>query len=73
MLPDIDGWEVYRQIKADPELAKIAIIIVSARSEAQDAADGNRVVDNDRFIEKPFSVQGLIDAVNEVTEQLPVS
>lgn len=73
MLPDVDGWEVYRQIKADPELSKIGVIIVSARSQAQDAAAGNRVTGNDRFIEKPFSVQGLIDAVNEVTEQLLVS
>jgi len=73
MLPDIDGWEGYRQIKADEELSKIAIIIVSARSQAQDAADGNKVIGNDRFIEKPFSVQGLINAVNEVTAQLPVN
>jgi CheY-like chemotaxis protein len=26
MLPDMDGWEVYRQIKADPELKDIPII-----------------------------------------------
>ena len=26
MLPDMDGWEVYRQIKADPELKNIPII-----------------------------------------------
>jgi DNA-binding response OmpR family regulator len=73
MLPDIDGWEVYRQIKEDAELSKIGVIIVSARSQAQDAADGNQVTGNDRFIEKPFSVQGLINAVNEVTAQLPVN
>ena len=72
MLPDVDGWEVYRQIKKDPELANLAVIIVSARSEAQDAAEGNQVTGSDRFIEKPFSVQALIDAVNEATAQLPV-
>ena len=73
MLPDVDGWEVYRQIKKDPELSNLAVIIVSARSQAQDAADGNQVIGKDRFIEKPFSVQALIDAVNEATAQLPVS
>lgn len=73
MLPDIDGWEIYRQIKADAELSKIAVIIVSARSEAHDAAAGKHVIGNDRFIEKPFSVQGLIDAVKDVTAQVPVS
>jgi len=49
------------------------VIIVSARSEAQDAAAGNQVIGKDRYVEKPFSVQELIDAVNEVTTQLPVS
>jgi DNA-binding response OmpR family regulator len=73
MLPDIDGWEIYRQMKEDKELSKIPVIIVSAKSEAQDAAAGLRVVGNDRFVEKPFEVQNLINVVNEVTEQLPVS
>ena len=72
MLPDIDGWEVYRQIKADKDLSKIPVIIVSARSEEQDAAAGYKVIDNDRFIEKPFEVQNLINTVHEVTEHLPV-
>ena len=73
MLPDVDGWEVYQQIKKDPELSNLAVIIVSARSEAQDAAAGHQVIGKDRYVEKPFSVQELIDAVNEVTTQLPVS
>jgi len=72
MLPDIDGWEVYGQLKEDEELSKIPVIIVSARSEAQDAAAGFSVKGNDRYIEKPFEVQNLINVVNEVTEQLPV-
>ena len=72
MLPDIDGWEVYRQMKADKELAKIPVIIISARSAEQDAAAGHQVTGNDRFIEKPFEVQNLINTVNEVTEHLPV-
>lgn len=72
MLPDIDGWEVYEQMKADVELSKIPVIIISARKEEQDAAAGHRVVGNDRFIEKPFEVENLIRTVNEVAELLPV-
>lgn len=64
MLPDIDGWELYRQMKHDRELSKVPIIIVSARSEAQDAAKGFQVIDNDRFIEKPFEIKALVEAVN---------
>ena len=73
MLPDIDGWELYRQMKTDKELAKVPIIIVSARSEEQDAANGFRVIDNDRFIQKPFEVKELIDTVTHMLEKWPVS
>ena len=73
MLPDIDGWDLYRQMKTDKELAKVPIIIVSARSEEQDAASGFRVIDNDRFIQKPFEVKELIDTVTHMLEKWPVS
>ncbi len=73
MLPDIDGWELYRQMKTDKELAKVPIIIVSARSEEQDAANGFHVIDNDRFIQKPFEVKELIDTVTHMLEKWPVN
>ena len=73
MLPDIDGWDLYRQMKTDKELAKVPIIIVSARSEEQDAANGFHVIDNDRFIQKPFEVKELIDTVTHMLEKWPVS
>jgi len=38
MLPDMDGWELYRQIKADPELRHIPIQVVTARAEGIDDA-----------------------------------
>jgi len=73
MLPDIDGWDLYRQMKIDKELAKVPIIIVSARSEEQDAASGFHVIDNDRYIQKPFEVKELIDTVTHMLEKWPVS
>lgn len=72
MLPDIDGWEIYHQMKADKELSKMPVIIVSARDQEQDAAAGNFVIGNDRFVSKPFEVRDLINAVNEVVDQFPV-
>lgn len=72
MLPDIDGWDVYQQMKDDDELAKIPVIIISARNPEQDAAEGHQVIGNDRFIEKPFEIKNLIHTVNEVATKLPV-
>jgi len=68
MLPDINGWEIYRQMKEDEDLADIPVIIVSARSQARDAAAGLKVVGNDQYVEKPFDVQKLVGAVDRVLE-----
>jgi len=71
MLPDIDGWEIYRRMKEDEELAQLPVIIVSARSAKLDAKRGRQVLGNDRFVEKPFEVAHLINTVNSVLEQQP--
>lgn len=73
MLPDIDGWELYRQMKADKELSKVPVIIVSAKDEQQDAAYGYHVIDDDRFVQKPFEVEELINTVHQALERLPAS
>lgn len=73
MLPDVDGWELYRELKDDQELAQVPVVIVSARSEEDDAQDGYHVVGDDRFVEKPFEVKELIEIVNHVLKREPVN
>ncbi len=66
MLPDIDGWDVYRQLKADEYLAEIPVIIVSARSLENDQKLGHRLEGHDRFVQKPFGIEQLLETVYEV-------
>lgn len=73
MLPDIDGWDIYQQMKEDEELVRLPVIIVSARDRDQDARSGRFVVGDDCFIEKPFEVKDLINAVNEALEKQAMS
>ena len=73
MLPDIDGWDIYQQMKEDEELARLPVIIVSARDAKQDAKHGRSVIGKDRFVEKPFEVKVLINAVNQALEKETVS
>ena len=68
MLPDIDGWEVYRQMKQDEELSDIPVIIVSARSQAQDEASGHKVQPPDQYVQKPFEAPELMKIVEEVIQ-----
>ena len=73
MLPDVDGWEIYSQMKEDEELAQVPVIIVSARSASQDAKRGRKVIGNDRYVEKPFEISNLISIVNDALERQPVN
>lgn len=73
MLPDVDGWELYRELKDDKELAQVPVVIVSARNEEDDAQDGYHVVGDDRFVEKPFEVKELIEVVNHILKREPVN
>lgn len=66
MLPDVDGWEIYREMKADEELSKVPVIVISARDQKQDAAAGYYVVGGDRYLEKPFEIDDLLKTVYEV-------
>ena len=73
MLPDIDGWEIYRQMKADDELRYVPVIIISARDEQRDAQAGHHVIGDDRFLKKPFEIDDLVNTVYDVIEKHPVS
>ncbi len=73
MLPDIDGWDIYEQMKKDEELSQVPVIIISARSRDQDAKSGRRLIGNDKYVEKPFEVKELIEIVSGVLESQPVN
>jgi DNA-binding response OmpR family regulator len=73
MLPDIDGWEIYRQMKDDDELVHVPVIIISARDEQRDAKAGHHVIGDDRYLKKPFEIDDLVNTVYEVIEKHPVT
>lgn len=64
MLPNIDGYKVCRLLKFDKKYRHIPVILISARSEAQDRELG-RQVGADDFVPKPFDPQVLADKVRE--------
>ena len=66
MMPDMDGWEVYRQMKADQELADIPVIVVTARAQTIDKVLGLQVAKVADYITKPFGPKDLIDSIKRV-------
>jgi two-component system phosphate regulon response regulator PhoB len=65
MLPDLDGIEVCRRIRADDALARTPIIMLTAKSEESDVVLGLGVGADD-YVTKPFSVKEVIARVQAV-------
>ncbi|GAB4445874.1 MAG: hypothetical protein Kow0031_28460 [Anaerolineae bacterium] len=66
MMPDVDGWEVYRQMKADKSLADIPVIIVTARAQSIDKVLGLQVAKVDDYITKPFGPRELLASIQKI-------
>ncbi|MBI2331126.1 MAG: response regulator [Chloroflexi bacterium] len=69
MMPDMDGWEVYQQMKAEASLRDIPVIVVTAKAQNIDKVLGLHIAKVDDYIAKPFSPQELMDSVEKVFSQ----
>lgn len=66
MMPDMDGWEVYQQMKADEELRDIPVIVVTAKAQSIDKVLGLHIAKVDDYVTKPFGPQELWESVSRV-------
>ena len=67
MMPVLDGFEVIRRLRANPETADIQIVILSALNSNEDVVKGFNVGAND-FIMKPIIMEKLLTCVvNQLT------
>jgi two-component system alkaline phosphatase synthesis response regulator PhoP len=63
MLPDRDGWDITRAIRAHPHLANTPIIMLTARVEDVDKILGLELGADD-YITKPFNPREVVARVN---------
>jgi DNA-binding response OmpR family regulator len=66
MMPEMDGWEVYQQMKADETTKDIPVIVVTAKAQSIDKVLGLHIAKVDDYIAKPFSPQELLASVDSV-------
>jgi two-component system phosphate regulon response regulator PhoB len=66
-MPKLDGFEVCRQLKTEPETAGIKVVILSARGADTDRARG-REAGADDYFSKPFSPVQLLNKVYALLE-----
>ena len=66
MMPDVDGWEVYRQMKADDALKDIPVIVITAKAQSIDRVLGLHIAKVDDYITKPFGPHELLESVHSI-------
>jgi len=65
-MPDMDGWDVYHQLKSEEISRNIPVIVITAKAQNIDKVLGLRVAKVEDYIAKPFSPQELLERVDEV-------
>ena len=63
ILPDMDGFEVLRQIKADPATASIPVIVLSNLGQQEDIARGVALGAKDYLIKAHHAPQEIVDKI----------
>jgi two-component system, cell cycle response regulator DivK len=64
MLPALDGFQVARQLKADPATRTIPIVAVSAMARADDR-EAALAAGCDEFVRKPFELDDLENMIRK--------
>lgn len=65
MMPDVDGYQVCEQIKADPNLNTTKVVFLSAKSKKLDIEKGYQV-GADLYVKKPFATKELLQKIKEL-------
>jgi len=66
MMPDMDGWDVYQQMKSGEQTRDIPVIVVTAKAQNIDKVLGLHIAKVEDYISKPFSPHELLESVEKV-------
>ena len=58
MMPEMDGWRFRMELKKEPDLAEIPVVILSAHGNVRDAALALGAAD---YLRKPLSIDSLLE------------
>jgi DNA-binding response OmpR family regulator len=67
MMPGRSGLDVLGELRSDPELAPVPVIMLTARTQAVDR-EATQEAGAERFLAKPFSPRELLAIVSDVLE-----
>jgi DNA-binding response OmpR family regulator len=67
MLPEVSGYEICQNVRMDPKLKDVKILMMTARGSAMERRKG-LALGADGFIAKPFELKELRDEVRKLLE-----
>ena len=65
MMPEMDGYELVASLRADPHLAEVPVIMLTARTEETDMVQGY-TSGTDLYLTKPFNPTELLAFVQRI-------
>jgi DNA-binding response OmpR family regulator len=65
MLPGRSGYDILRDLRADPETAHLPVLMLTARGQTRDRELAEKLGVN-RFMVKPFSNAEVLDAIRDL-------
>lgn len=70
MLPEMDGYEILRRLRADQRTADLPILMLTAKGQAEDRETALDL-GADLFITKPFANSDITEAVDQLAAGRP--
>jgi DNA-binding response OmpR family regulator len=67
MMPTVDGWEVLRLLRSNPETEAVQVVLLTAKGEIHDIMFALQQGAAD-YITKPFGKRELLERVSRVLE-----
>ena len=66
MLPQINGFEILKQLRGTPQISGLPVIVITAKGQAQDRTTAANL-GADVFLSKPFSNKDIVAEVKRLT------
>jgi DNA-binding response OmpR family regulator len=66
MMPNIDGWDIYHQLKSSDTTNQIPVIVISAKAQPIDKVLGMQIAKVNNYIGKPFKPQELLESIESI-------
>jgi putative two-component system response regulator len=67
MMPEMNGWDVFKKIREKTEWKKIPVVFLTAKTDSYSKGQGKLLAQD--YIEKPFEINNLKTRIDKILEK----